>query len=87
MGILFQLAKLEGHNKELSRELHRTRKELVNDQKAKKDEQVKRKLSDMGVASPEPTGMSKVSKHRSIMHCTEIKLTLTEIKLTLTVSV
>lgn len=65
MGILFQLAKLEGHNKELSQELHRTRKELVNDQKAKKDEQ------DMGVASPEPTGMSKVNKHRSIMHFTE----------------
>jgi len=76
VGILFQLAKLEGHNKELSQELDRTRKELVNvqtrtDLKAKTEEQVKRKLSDMGVASPEQTGMSKVSKHRSIMRFTE----------------
>ena len=67
---LFQLAKLECHNKELSKErdkllteYDKTRKKLANaqtkaDRKAKKDAA---KLSDMGVTSPEPTGMYKVS--------------------------
>ena len=76
---MFQLAELEGHNKELSKEkdklckeLDKTRKDLVKaqakvDRKAMKDAEkaMKKELSDSpgGATSPEPTGMHTVSNH------------------------